>query len=82
MQDIDLDLTQAEACDLFRNTIGQAGCSLWFEARKTCLTASNFGASMKSKKYNENFVRNYLLNPKDLSNYQLCCMGRKMRMWL
>ena len=42
--------TNEQMVELECNTRGQSDCTLWFEERRSCLTASNFGSVIKRKK--------------------------------
>jgi hypothetical protein len=44
--------TKEQMADLECNTRGQSDCKLWFEKRRTRLTASNFGSVLKRRKSN------------------------------
>ena len=42
--------TKQQMVELEHNTRGQSDCALWFEERRSRLTASNFGSVIKRKK--------------------------------
>lgn len=59
----------AEICQfIFKKTLGQSSCSLWFDHRRGRFTSSNFKTILRRKNWDDGFVKKIIDNDEQISS--------------